>query len=36
MLDLLEEIILLFMLSSWQANVKGIFWVIKNKYSIAH
>jgi CDP-diacylglycerol--glycerol-3-phosphate 3-phosphatidyltransferase len=36
MLDLLEEIILVFMLSIWQANVKGIFWVIKNKYSIAH
>jgi len=36
MLDLLEEIILVFMLSGWQANVKGIFWVIKNKYSIAH
>ena len=36
LLDLLEEIILVFMLSGWQANVKGIFWVIKNKYSIAH
>jgi CDP-diacylglycerol--glycerol-3-phosphate 3-phosphatidyltransferase len=36
MLDLLEEIILVFMLPIWQANVKGIFWVIKNKYSIAH
>ena len=30
-LDLLEEIILVFILPQWQANVKGIFWVMKAK-----
>ena len=31
MLELAEEIILVRMLPKWQANVKGIYWVLKNK-----
>jgi CDP-diacylglycerol--glycerol-3-phosphate 3-phosphatidyltransferase len=30
-LDLIEEIILVSMLPKWEANVKGLFWVIKRK-----
>jgi CDP-diacylglycerol--glycerol-3-phosphate 3-phosphatidyltransferase len=30
-LDLAEEIILLFILPDWEANVKGIYWVLKRK-----
>ena len=30
-LDLVEEIILTFLLPKWQANVKGIYWVLKQK-----
>ena len=30
-LELTEEIILVRMLPQWQANVKGIYWVLKNK-----
>jgi phosphatidylglycerophosphate synthase len=30
-LDLLEEIVLTFMLRQWKANVKGIYWVLKQK-----
>ena len=31
MLELTEEIILVSLLPQWQANVKGIYWVLKNK-----
>jgi len=31
MLELIEEIILIHLLPEWQANVKGIYWVLKNK-----
>lgn len=31
-LDLVEEILLVFILPQWQANVKGLFWVIKEKH----
>jgi phosphatidylglycerophosphate synthase len=31
MLELTEEIILIGLLPQWQANVKGIYWVLKNK-----
>jgi len=31
MLELVEEIILIRLLQQWQANVKGIYWVLKNK-----
>ena len=31
MLELIEEIILIRLLPEWQANVKGIYWVLKNK-----
>ena len=31
MLELTEEIILVNLLPQWQANVKGIYWVLKNK-----
>ena len=31
MLELTEEIILIRLLLKWQANVKGIYWVLKNK-----
>ena len=31
MLELTEEIILIGLLPKWQANVKGIYWVLKNK-----
>ena len=31
MLELTEEIILVRMLPQWQANVKGLYWVLKNK-----
>jgi phosphatidylglycerophosphate synthase len=31
MLDLTEEIILVLILPRWQADVKGLYWVIKNK-----
>ena len=30
-LDLLEEIMLTFLLPEWKANVKGIYWVLKQK-----
>lgn len=30
-LDILEEIILTFLLAKWKANVKGIYWVLKQK-----
>ena len=30
-LDLVEEIALIFLLSKWKANVKGIYWVLKQK-----
>lgn len=30
-LDLVEEIILVLMLPKWEANVKGIYWVLKRK-----
>ena len=30
-LELTEEIILVSLLSQWRANVKGIYWVLKNK-----
>jgi CDP-diacylglycerol--glycerol-3-phosphate 3-phosphatidyltransferase len=30
-LDLSEEILLVFMLPKWRANVKGIYWVVTNK-----
>ena len=33
MLDLTEEIILVLMLPRWQADVKGLYWVVKNKNS---
>lgn len=29
--DLAEEIILVFLLPEWKSNVKGIYWVLKNK-----
>jgi phosphatidylglycerophosphate synthase len=32
-LDLVEEIILVFILREWKINVKGIYWVLKNKKS---
>ena len=31
LLELIEEIILVGMLPQWQANVKGIYWALKNK-----
>jgi CDP-diacylglycerol--glycerol-3-phosphate 3-phosphatidyltransferase len=31
MLELAEEIILVNLLPEWQANVKGVYWVLKNK-----
>lgn len=31
MLELTEEIILIGLLPQWQANVKGVYWVLKNK-----
>ena len=31
MLELIEEIILVGMLPQWQANVKGIYWILKSK-----
>ena len=30
-IDLLEEIILVLMLPQWEANVKGLYWVMKKK-----
>ena len=30
-LDLIEEIILVLILSQWQTDVKGLFWILKNK-----
>ena len=33
-LDLLEEIILTFLLSKWKANVKGLYWVLKQKTNL--
>jgi phosphatidylglycerophosphate synthase len=30
-LDLAEEIIIIFYLKDWQANVKGLFWVMRNE-----
>ena len=30
-LDLLEEIVLIFLLPKWTANVKGLFWVLKQR-----
>ena len=34
LLDLAEEIIITFLLPSWQNDVKGIYWVIREKKSI--
>jgi hypothetical protein len=31
MLELTEEIILVSLLPQWQANVKGVYWALKNK-----
>jgi len=31
-LDLVEEIIIVYLLPSWQTDVKGLYWVLKNKY----
>ncbi len=31
MLELIEEIILVYLMPTWQINVKGIYWVMKNK-----
>ena len=31
--DLLEEIILVWILPKWTANVKGIFWIMRDKRS---
>jgi len=31
MLDLIEEIILVWVLPDWKTNVKGLFWILKNK-----
>lgn len=33
-LDLLEEIVLTFLLSKWKANVKGLYWVLKQKTNL--
>jgi CDP-diacylglycerol--glycerol-3-phosphate 3-phosphatidyltransferase len=30
-LDLIEEIILVFLLKEWKANVRGIYWVLRNR-----
>lgn len=30
-INLIEEIILIFLLPQWQSDVKGLFWVLKNK-----
>jgi hypothetical protein len=30
-LELVEETILVYMLPTWQINIKGIYWVMKNK-----
>lgn len=35
-LDLIEEIILVFILHRWQANVKGLYWVIKKSNEEGH
>lgn len=31
LIDLAEEILLVFVLPHWEANVKGLYWVLKNK-----
>jgi len=31
LMDLTEEILLVFLLPQWQANVKGVYWVLKNR-----
>lgn len=31
LLDLIEEIILVFMLKDWRANVKGIYWIMRSR-----
>jgi CDP-diacylglycerol--glycerol-3-phosphate 3-phosphatidyltransferase len=31
MLDLIEEIIILYLLPTWETNVKGLYWVLKEK-----
>lgn len=31
LLDLAEEIILVFILPRWQANVKGLYWIMKKQ-----
>jgi phosphatidylglycerophosphate synthase len=31
-LDLIEEIVLAYLLPKWEANVKGLYWVLKRKY----
>jgi len=31
MLELTEEVILVKLLPQWKANVKGVYWVLKNK-----
>jgi phosphatidylglycerophosphate synthase len=33
-LDLIEEIVLTFLLPTWKANVRGLYWVLKNKSHI--
>jgi phosphatidylglycerophosphate synthase len=33
-LDLIEELVLTFLLPAWKANVKGIYWVLKQKARI--
>lgn len=35
-LDLVEEIILVLILPKWEANVKGIYWVLKKKNTAQH
>lgn len=30
-IDLIEEIILVFLLPEWETNVKGLYWVLKKK-----
>jgi phosphatidylglycerophosphate synthase len=34
MLELVEETILVYMLPKWQINIKGIYWVMKNKQAV--
>jgi CDP-diacylglycerol--glycerol-3-phosphate 3-phosphatidyltransferase len=34
LIDLAEEIILIMILPQWEANIKGLYWVIKRNYAI--